>query len=215
VEPRRFHLPDTSRCHSFTFDLRGEDRVRSATGWVHGRWAYFPIGSASCHDSSHVFVTGHDLFLQAFNVDSFLHVFSNVQIEGQRLKQIHNLFVVYFQVAALNQVLHLFPISLSICLLLLHAFEYVFKRPLHESSLLKFFRVRQGVLHTNDSILAIFSDSNWTLNCVCLTSASLSISKYRSIISSKTAVCDRLSDVVKYLLLGYLITGDIVECVGF
>ena len=51
----------------------------------------------------HVLVAADSLFLEAFDIDSFVNIFSYIQIDGLRFQQVHDLFIVYLQEAALHQ----------------------------------------------------------------------------------------------------------------
>ena len=111
--------------------------------------------------------------------------------------------------------MHLFVISLSVPLLLLHALEDMFERSLHQTSLFELLGVRLSVLDRDYSIFAVLSQSNRALNSEGLSSSCLAISEDSSIVACETAVSNGLGHVIKDLSLGYLFASYVVEGVGF
>ena len=92
------------------------------------------VPSSPCDQSNHVFHSIDSLFLQCLHVYAFGDVFSNMEGVGLGIQQVHDLFVVDFEVAGLDQKLHLDADLFCFPLLLLHASKNVLKRALHYSS---------------------------------------------------------------------------------
>ena len=112
------------------------------------------VPSSPCDQSNHVFHSIDSLFLQCLHVYAFGDVFSNMEGVGLGIQQVHDLFVVDFEVAGLDQKLHLDAGLFCFPLLLLHASKNVLKRALHYAS--KFVCFLITILSTNDMIFILY-----------------------------------------------------------
>ena len=97
-----------------------------------------------------------------------------MQSVGLWVKQVNNLFVVYFEVAGLDQELHLYAVLLGLSLLLLHAAKNVLERSLHYAS--KLVGLFVAILGTDDLVF-VFDRDGGTLNGIGLAGACLSVGK--------------------------------------
>ena len=132
------------------------------------------VPGSSRNKSDHVFHAANSFFLQSLNVHTLGYVFSDMQSVGLWVKQVNNLFVVYFEVAGLDQELHLYAVLLCLSLLLLHTAKNVLERSLHYAS--KLVGLFVTILGTDDLIFVLDRDGR-TLNGIGLTRACLSVGK--------------------------------------
>lgn len=61
------------------------------------------IPRSSVNEVQHVLLTFYSFLTQAFYIDTFVDVFSNLEIYLAWLEKIHNLLVINFKKAALNK----------------------------------------------------------------------------------------------------------------
>ena len=66
-----------------------------------------PVLHTALSELQHVSVRGDYLLLEALDVDSLFDIFSDVEVDGRWLKQVHDLLVVDLQVAALDKIVEL------------------------------------------------------------------------------------------------------------
>ena len=89
------------------------------------------VAGASSDQINHIFDGCYDFLLEALNVYAFFNVFTDVQVNRLRVKQIHNLLVVNFQIAGLHQERDFTPFLFLLLLLPVDHLENVFEGALH------------------------------------------------------------------------------------
>lgn len=140
------------------------------------------------NERKHFLAVAHVFLSQPIDVDTFIYVLSNRQVDGRRLQQVHDLLVVNLKEAALHQELQHSSIILIFYLLcfLPNAVENVFKRSLHYASLLARFISQHFV-----------SFAAWALDRVRLSCARLSVCKNCAVVSLQAFIGDWLCDLVE------------------
>ena len=124
------------------------------------------------------------------------------------IKQVHNLFIVDFKIACLNQELHLNSVLFCLPLLLFHASKNVLKRALHYAS--KFVCFLITILSTNDMIFILYWNCR-SLYSIGFSRASLTIGKDWSVVSLKTWICYWHCNLFEYLDLSCVRICNIIE----
>ena len=124
------------------------------------------------------------------------------------VKQVYNLFIVYFKIACLNQELHLNASLFCLTLLLFHTSKNVLKRSLHYTSKLVCFLIT--ILSTNYMILILYWDCR-SLYGIGLSRASLTICKDWSVVSLKTWICYWHRNLFEYLNLSCVRVCNVIE----
>lgn len=147
---------------------------------------------------NHVFDGRDGFFLQAFNIDAFLDVFSDMQVDRLWVQQVHDLLVVNFKVTRFHKVLDLTALQFLFCLLTFYRLEDVLKGSLHDAP--HFELVTSAVLARDDCIVSPYLDV-WSLDRKGLARSSLAIGEDRAVVAQHAAVGDGLGDLGEDLLL--------------
>ena len=144
-----------------------------------------------------------------------------MQIHGWRLKEVHNLFIINFQEAAFDKVTEFGPIAFLVHQLLLrfNILKYVLEGPLHYTAAVApwFFWVTRDAIWVIALICRQFSFSieYWTLNGVCLTSSSLAIGKYGTVIPTHATISNRFGNLIENRLLFDILVANVVKVEPF
>ena len=156
------------------------------------------VAGTSSDQINHIFDGCYNFLLEALNVYALFNVFTYVQVNRLRVKQIHNLLVVNFQIAGLHQELDFTALLLLLLFLPVYHLENVFEGALHETT---HFELGSGaILARNDRLIASYLYGR-ALNCESFARSGLTVRKNGSVVSEETTVCNGLRNSRKNLLL--------------
>lgn len=130
----RFHLPYAIFAQNLAFNLSREHRMRARAFLVHQSRPNVAVSRSARNQLDHVLDRTDGLLLQTLDVHAFLDVLADMQVDRLGVEQVHDLLVVYLEIAGLHQILDFTTLLLLLGFFPLNCLEDVLKGPLHNAS---------------------------------------------------------------------------------